>query len=159
VTLVLVQVGLFQGILGNATVTIEHVPAELWVTSKNTPNIDFAHGFPETRVERVRSVEGVARADNLIVSFMNVQLPSGAEEVTEVYALEDFAAWGLPWNVKEGTPEDLRRGRYVFFDESSVKRFGKFEVGEYREVLGQRFKIQGATSGAKSFTTTPISFM
>jgi len=48
VTLVFVQVGLFLGLLSNATVVIEHVSADLWVTSKNTPNIDFSHTFPES---------------------------------------------------------------------------------------------------------------
>ena len=159
VTLVLVQVGLFQGLLSNATVTIEHIDADLWVTSKNTPNVDFAHAFPESRVERVRSLPGVARADNLIVTFMNVELPSGAEEGSLVYALEDFSKWGIPWKITEGDAENLRRGRYVFFDDSAVKRFGKFEVGEYREILGQRVKVLGRTKEAKSFTTTPITFM
>ncbi len=159
VTLVLVQVGLFQGLLSNATVTIEHIDADLWVTSKNTPNVDFAHAFPESRVERVRSLPGVARADNLIVTFMNVELPSGAEEGSLVYALEDFSKWSIPWKITEGDAENLRRGRYVFFDDSAVKRFGKFEVGEYREILGQRVKVLGRTKEAKSFTTTPITFM
>jgi putative ABC transport system permease protein len=159
VTLVLVQVGLFKGLLANATVTIEHIDADLWVTSKNTPNVDFAHAFPETRVQRVRSVAGVEHADNLIVAFMNVQLPTGAEEGSLVYALEDFQRWGIPWHIEEGHADDLRRGRYMFFDDASIKRFGAFKVGEYREVLGQRFKILGRTKEAKSFTTTPITFM
>ena len=59
VTLVLVQVGLFMGLLGKATVTIENANADIWVTSKGTPNVDFAHTFPETLVLRVRGVEGV----------------------------------------------------------------------------------------------------
>ena len=42
VTLVFVQVGLFMGILDNASVTIDHLQADLWVTSRNTPNVDFA---------------------------------------------------------------------------------------------------------------------
>src|SRR5512139_3343014 len=99
VTLVLVQVGLFMGLLGKATVTIDHASADLWVTSRNTPNVDFAHTFPETVVLRVRGVAGVERADNLIVNFMNIQLPNGATEGTLVYALEDFRAWNLPWDV------------------------------------------------------------
>ncbi len=159
VTLVLMQVGLFQGLLGNASITIEKTDAELWITSKNTPNVDFAHTFPESRVERVRSVPGVAYADNLIVQFMNVQLPNGAEEGTLVYALEDFHRWGLPWAVDKGDTEDLRRGPYMVLDAASVKRFGAFSVGEYREILGKRLKIIGQSQGAKSFTTTPITFL
>jgi hypothetical protein len=77
VTLVLVQVGLFMGLLDKATVTIRNASADLWVTSRNTPNVDFAHTFPETAALRARSVPGVERADNLIVAFMNIRALRG----------------------------------------------------------------------------------
>lgn len=159
VTLVLVQVGLFMGLLGKSTVTIENCNADIWVTSRETPNVDFAHTFPETNVLRVRGVPGVARASNLIVQFMNIQLPTGAEEGSLVYALEDFSAWNLPWKVEGGAVEDLRRGSYIMMDASAERRYGPFEIGEYREMLGRRFKIIGRTREAVSFTTTPIVFM
>ena len=159
VMLVLVQVGLFMGLLDKATTTIEHSSADLWVTSRETPNVDFAHTFPETTVLRVRGVPGVERADNLIIAFMNIQLPSGAEEGCLVYALEDFGAWNLPWSVEGGEARDLKRGMYVLMDRSAERRFGPFATGDYREILGRRFKIIGATTGAASFTTAPIVFM
>lgn len=159
VTLVFVQVGLFLGLMSNASLTIDQIDADLWVTSHNTPNVDFAHAFPETYIKRVRSIDGVARADNLIVWFMNVNLPTGAVEGTEVYALENYADWNFPQGVAEGNLADLRRGPYMFLDDSAKKRWGKFEVGDYREVLGRRLKIIGRTVDAKSFTTTPLTFM
>lgn len=159
VTLVFVQVGLFLGILDNASVTIDNIQADLWVTSRNTPNVDFAHGFPETRVQRVRSVPGVERADNLLVQFLNVALPDGAEEGMLVYGLEDFARWGIPWNVESGELADLRRGDYMFLDASAERRFGPFSVGDYREVMGYRVKILGRTRDALSFTTSPLAFL
>jgi putative ABC transport system permease protein len=159
VTLVLVQVGLFMGLLDKSTVTIRHASADLWVTSHNTPNVDFARTFPETAVLRARSVPGVARADNLIVSFMNIQLPTGALEGALVYALEDFTAWNLPWSVPEGSPADLKRGYSLLMDRSAVLRYGEFAAGEQREILGRRFRIVGTTQEAASFTTTPIVFM
>jgi putative ABC transport system permease protein len=159
VTLVLVQVGLFMGLLAKATVTIENASADLWITSKETPNVDFAHTFPETRVLRVRGVPGVERADNLLIQFMNIQLPSGAEEGCLVYALDDFTAWNLPWNVQAADVSDLRRGAFVLMDRSAERRFGPFSVGDHREILGRRFKIIGTTTGAASFTTAPIVFM
>jgi putative ABC transport system permease protein len=76
-----------------------------------------------------------------------------------VYALEDFSRWGIPWNVVEGRLEDLRRGDYLFLDDSAVRRYGTFRVGEYRELVGYRVKIIGRTREALSFTTTPIGFL
>lgn len=159
VALVLIQVGLFFGLLDNASITIEHTDADLWITSRSTPNVDFGHAFSERRVHRVRAIPGVARADNLIVAFMNIALPSGAEESTLVYALSDFGKWGLPWDVDQGDVADLRRGSYFMIDESSARRFGSFAVGDKREVFGKRLAIIGKTKDAKSFTTTPISFL
>jgi putative ABC transport system permease protein len=159
VTLVLVQVGLFLGLLDNATVTIENTRADIWVTSKETPNIDFAHTFSDTFVQRVRSAPGVARADNLIVNFLTISLPSGAQEGVIIYALDNFHDWNLPWNVKDGELNDLKRGRYLFLDDSAVRRYGPFHVNQYREIQQTRLKIIGRTADAKSFTTTPIAFM
>jgi putative ABC transport system permease protein len=159
VTLVFVQVGLFLGLMDNASLTIDQIDADLWVTSRNTPNVDFAHTFPETYIKRVRSIPGVDRADNLIVWFMNVNLPTGAVEGTEVYALENFSRWNFPQGVVEGDLADLRRGPYMVLDDSAKKRWGHFQPGDYREVLGRRLKIIGRTVDAKSFTTTPLTFM
>jgi len=159
VTLVFVQVGLFEGLLANASVTIERIDAELWVSARNTPNVDFSNTFPETFVQRVRSVPGVARADNLIVWFGRVALPTGATENAVIYALEDFTRWNLPWRLRAGDARNLRRGKYVILDDSATKRFGRFSVGDYREFNGQRLKIIGRTGEARSFTTNPIAFL
>jgi putative ABC transport system permease protein len=158
VALVLVQVGLFRGLLANATVTIEQADAEIWITSRNTPNIDFPHYFPDNYVQRVRSVPGVARADNLLVAYVAMQLPTGAEETVLVYGLESPTTWRLPWDVVEGKPEDLRSARRMFLDDSATRRCGPFAVGEAREMFGQRLEIAGRTRGALSFTTMPIAF-
>ncbi len=159
VMLVLVQIGLYLGMLDNASVTITRSGADLWVTARNAPNVDFGNTYPEAYVRRVRSVPGVERADNLIVWFVTVALPNGSKESTLLYALEDFSRWSLPWSVAEGDPRELRRGAYVMVDESATRRFGPFALGEYREFLGRRMKIIGRTRGARSFTTNPIVFM
>jgi putative ABC transport system permease protein len=159
VTLVFVQIGLFEGLLDNASISIDRTSADLWITARNTPNVDFSNTFSETLVQRVRSIPGVARADNLIVWFAEVALPSGVKENAVIYALEDFAPWNVPWNVLEGNLRDLRRGKFVMLDASATKRFGKFGVGDFREFLGQRLKIIGRTQEARSFTTNPIAFV
>jgi len=159
VTLVLVQVGLFLGLLGKATVTIENSSADIWIVAKNTPNVDFGNPFPETVFLRARGVPGVERADNAIVQFVTIQLPSGATENALVYGLSDPTFWNLPWNVEAGRAEDLSRGYNLMMDRSASLRFGAFDVGDYRELGGRRFRIIGRSAEAESFTTTPIVFM
>lgn len=159
VSLVFFQNGLFQGILGHASVTIERARADIWVTPRNTPNVDFAQLFPRGAVHKVRSVPGVQRADALVVFFLNMTLPSGATEMVLVYAMEDFRPWGIPWNVPEGRIEELRSGPFFLLDDSASKRLGPFAAGEFREIQGRRLRIVGRTREAMSFTTTPMVFM
>jgi putative ABC transport system permease protein len=159
VALVLTQVGLFFGLLENASITIDKLDADIWIAARNTPNVDFANPFPESYIQRVRSVKGVARADNLIVWYAVVSLPTGAKESVVYYGLEDFARWSFPWNIISGNVANLRRGRYVLLDDSAERRFGPFSPGSYREFQGRRLKIIGKTREARSFTTNPIAFM
>lgn len=159
VLLVFVQVGLFLGLLSKATVTIDNLDADIWVTSLHTPNVDFAHTFPESAVTRVKSIVGVERADNLIVQFSNIMLPTGVEESVVMYAMTDFRVWNFPWQVMEGDIDDLRRGNYFFLDDYAQRRYGIFSLGDYREIQGFRLKIVGRTKGASSFTTTPLGFI
>jgi putative ABC transport system permease protein len=157
--LVLIQMGVFFGLLENASITIERLNADLWVTARNTANVDFGNPFPETYVDRVRSIPGVARADNLIVWYAIVALPTGAKESVIYYGLKDFTAWHFPWNIESGDPAELRRGRYVMLDKSAERRFGQFRAGDYREFQGRRLKIIGRTREALSFTTSPVAFL
>jgi len=159
VTLVLVQVGLFLGLLDKATISIQRSNADIWIVGKSTPNIDFGKPFPETTVLRARGALGVERADNIIVQFINTQLPTGATENSEVYALADPVFWKLPWTLEAGHVEDLSRGYNIVMDRTATLRFGPFDVGDYRELGGRRFRIIGRSAGAESFTTTPVVFM
>ena len=44
-------------------------------------------------------------------------------------------------------------------DLSAERRFGPFQVGDYREFQGRRLKIIGRTARRLSFTTSPIAFL
>jgi len=159
VTLVLVQMGLFRGILSHASITIEKANAGLWVTSRNTANVDFCGTFSEHYLHRIRSVPGVARADNLIVWYLRLRLPTGASEGVMLYGLKDFTGWNIPWQLAAGDLTKLRCGNYLFLDASGIRRFGPFAVGDFREIMGRRMKIIGLTREAESFTTTPVGFV
>src|ERR1700749_4865673 len=128
--LVLIQVGIFFGLLENASITIDKLDADLWITSRNAPNVDFGNPFPEGYVQRVPSILGVARADNLIVWYAIVALPTGAKESVVYYGLEDFPGWSFPWDIESGNPSYFRRGRYVMLDASAERRFGPFRIGD-----------------------------
>jgi putative ABC transport system permease protein len=159
VLLVVVQLGIFDGLMNNADIIVRRFGADIWVTSYNAENVDFPHFFPESWVLRVRSIPGVLKADNLMVETAQLTQPSGATELVLAFALDNSYRWNFPWYPLSGNRADLRRGRYIMIDESGWHRLGHFEVGDYREIEAHRFKIIGKTRDARSFTDAPIVFM
>lgn len=158
-SLSLVQIGLFLGIIGYARVTIDHIGADLWVIPPHTSTIDFPSTMPDSLVSRVRTTPGVARADNLLVWFHLVNQPGGGREQALAYALSDFRAWGIPWDVRSGSVDDLRGRPAMLVDDAARRRFEPYAVGERRDLNSQHdVRIVGTTHGALSFTTTPLLF-
>lgn len=159
VLLALFTAGLVLGLLDRGSSVIEMLGADLWVTSRNIGVVDFPVNFPETRLTAVRSVAGVARADNLLVDVGVVKTTTGSVEPITVYAVESFANWHLP--LVEGRVRDLEELEGIALDGSmmSHRRIGAFRVGDYREIDGRRLKILGETLGPSTFTTSPLAFM
>lgn len=159
VLLVLFTSGLVLGLLDRSTSVIEMLGADLWVTSRNTAVVDFPIDFPETRVSIVRSIPGVARADNLLVNIGPCKTANGGFESIGIYATENFAHWHLsPIGARA---RDLRGLQGVVLDGSMTgrRRIGDFRIGDYREIYGRRLKILGFTVGLSTFMTNPLAFM
>ena len=78
--LVLSQIGMYIGMMGNATSIIRHIDADLWITSRNIQNFDFANPFPEERINRVRALPDIVWAEKLILSYGFVKLANGGRE-------------------------------------------------------------------------------
>ncbi len=55
--LTLVEVGIYLGMMGNATSVVRHTDADIWIMSQNVPNFDFAQLFPAYRTNRVRALD------------------------------------------------------------------------------------------------------
>ena len=102
--LVLVQVGLFFGLLENASITIDRIGADLWITARNTPERRFRQ--PVSRAIRASgSIDtrcGAGRQLDRLVRDRHAAL--GAKESVIYYGLENFPAWSFPWDIESGDP-------------------------------------------------------
>lgn len=160
--LVLTQVGMYIGMMGNATSVIRHIDADIWIASKNIQNFDFANPFPEERRNRVRSVPDVLWAERLILAWGFLKLANGGREQVQIVGYDPDSGVGAPWSMISGSSEDVKGGRYMIIDKTSEQRLGKLERGTIWELTAERasrFKLVGLSEGIKSFTTAPIVFM
>ncbi len=158
VGLIFAQVGIYLGLMETSSVIIDHTEGDIWVTSKNTRNFDFAQPIPEYFYDHVKSVEGIQWAEKLIVTWGLIKQKEGGTEQVEVIGYNPDTLVGGPWKMTEGDARSVKNGNFFIVDESAWKRLGKFQVGDYRDIFFRRLQVVGISSGAKSFTTAPLIF-
>jgi len=158
VSLSFAQVGIYLGLLETSSVIIDHTPGDIWVTSKNCRNFDFSQPIPEYLYYHVLATEGIQWAENLIITWGVIKQKGGGTEQVEIVGYNPDTGIGGPWNMKVGHAGAVKNGNFAIVDESTMKRIGNVNVGDYREVLWKRVQIAGISQGVKSFTTAPIIF-
>jgi len=158
VALIFAQIGIYMGLMETSSIIIDHTPGDIWVTSKNSRNFDFSQPFPEHKINQVIATEGIESAENLIVVWGVIKQKEGGTEQVEIIGYNPNTGIGGPWRMREGYISAVKNGNYAIIDESSMRRLGKFKIGDYKEVLQKRLKIVGISEGVKSFTTAPIIF-
>jgi putative ABC transport system permease protein len=158
VGLIFAQMGIYLGLMQTSSVIIDNTPGDIWITSKNSKNFDFAQPFPEYLFHHASATEGVQWAEKLIVTWGLMKQKEGGTEQVELVGFNPDTGIGGPWEMASGETRSLKNGNFAIVDESAMKRLGQIQPGDYRDVLWRRLQIVGISRGIKSFTTAPIIF-
>lgn len=158
VVLILVQMGVYLGMMENTASIINHTEADIWITARNNRNFDFSLPFPEYRENKAKAVPGVAWVKKLILVWSLMKLEGGGSENVELVGFDPESGIGGPWEMVEGGIKDVKYHRGVIVDESSFSKLGRLKIGDFREVLNKKVRVVGICRGAKRITTAPILF-
>src|SRR5713226_6986758 len=138
VVLVNLQGGLYLGLIEKASQLVDNGRAEIWVGHRGMNNVDISTFIPERWIQRVRSVEGVARADPYIVAFGRAIMPDGRFENVIVIGSDPASLLGNAWIMAEGDAEAVRRPDGVLVDICDAAKLGHCRIGDLREINGHR---------------------
>jgi putative ABC transport system permease protein len=158
VVLIVVELGLFVGFTSTTSGLVDHSNADLWVTSKHVPYVELGVPYSERKLYQVRAVPGVAEAQKSITHWVQWKRPDGRDESIQIVGLNPDSMMGRPWNLVEGSVEDLKHPDGIIMDEIYKEKLGVHHVGEVFEISGRRARIVGFTRGIRSFTTSPYVF-
>jgi putative ABC transport system permease protein len=158
VVLIVVEMGLFLGFTVTTSSIIDKSGVDFWIVSKHTPYIEQGAAFSERKLYQVLATPGVASADKYIVRFAEWKTPEGSEQSVQVVGFNPYSKIGGPWDVVQGSVEDLKTPDSVIIDELYAKKLGVTHVGQVFEIYGRRTRVVGFTRGIRAFTTTPYVF-
>lgn len=160
--LALIGVAFYFGMMANATSLIRNTDGDIWITSKNIQNFDFALPFPEERINQVRALPDILWAEKILYLYGFIKLPNGGRNQVVAVGFNPDNGIGGPWSMYVGRPSDVKGGRYMIMDKTSEQQLGRLELGTIWELsIGpeQPFKVVGFSQGIKSFTTVPVVFI
>lgn len=158
VVLIVVQLGLFLGFTTATSNLIDHSNADLWITSKNVPYVEQGVPFSERKLNQVRAVPGVGEAQKLISRWTQWKRHDGGQDSVQIVGINVDDPMERPWNLVQGSVEDLKSPDAVILDELYKQKLGVTSVGEVFEIGGHRARVVGFTRGIRSFTTSPYVF-
>jgi putative ABC transport system permease protein len=158
VVLIFSQFGIYLGFMENASIIIDNTQADIWVTSKNSANFDFAVPFAERKLNKVRQTPGVVWADNLLLGWANLRRKDGGQENIALIGFNPETGVGGPWQLASGDLQSMKASKTIIVDESAYGKLGVLQVGDQVEINEQRVRVAGISRGARGFTTVPYVF-
>ena len=156
------QISIFMGIIARTASQIEDVrDAEIWVMDNKVRYIDEVPGLPDTDLQRVRGVEGVAWAVKLYKGQVRARLEDGNFRNLILFGLDDATLVGAPKEMISGDLADLRRPDAVIIDKAGYEYMWPDEpyvLGRELELNDRRAVLVGVCKASAPFTTLPILY-
>ncbi|MEO6434948.1 MAG: ABC transporter permease [Tepidisphaeraceae bacterium] len=139
--------------------------ADLWVMDEQVEFMDDFKPIAETKLQRVRSVDGVQWAVPMYKNYLRTRLPDGTQVQTRIVGLDDATLIGVP-EIVQGRPEDLRRDRAIMVNIDhaktllALKKQGNraLEIGDRISINDNEAIIVGFFRGTREFFWDPVIY-
>jgi putative ABC transport system permease protein len=137
---------------------IDHSSADLWIMPTGTKCFEDPSLLDERKRFQALAINGVTEAMPVVIGFADWRTPTGG--TTPVFIVgSDLRSGALPpWNLVDGSIDDLSVPNTVAVDQSYFDRLGVDGVGAIAEIRGQKVQVAAVSRGIRSFTTTPYVF-
>lgn len=157
--LMVIQIGLYDGLRGRASVLVDRLGGDLWIMAAGTTMVDDSELLATGVDDRVRGNACVERVRPAIVAWLPYRTPSGARHTLQLVGTERGAPL-VPWSMGEGLPDDLRGPDRIAIDEGDLSRLGVRPplVGAELEIAERMVRVAAVTSGVRNVSLIPIVF-
>jgi putative ABC transport system permease protein len=138
---------------------IDHADADFWIVPSETRSFEESSLLSGRQRLQALSVDGVTSVTPLVVGYVSWRKPNGGASTPVLVVGAPTNAAGLqPWNVVEGSVDDLSTPDAVAIDRSYFEQLGIAQIRQRAEINNQKARVAVVTNGIRSFTTTPHVF-
>ena len=148
--LVFVLQGIFDGAMRQVTAYLRGLPADVVVSQKGVKTMHMSSSaLPESVVERVGALDGVARVDAIRFTTQTVRA-NGRSQLSYVIGYDTATGRGGPEHLVKGR---VPRSGEVILDQVAADELG-VAPGSRVDTLGHRAVVSGLSSGGTNMANT-----
>lgn len=141
---------------------------DLWVMDPKVQAVDDVKPLQDTKLLRVRGIQGIRYAVPLYKGVLRARTPDGNFQNCNIIGLDDATLIGGPGNMVAGKLEDLRRADAVIIDvDGANKYFAKtlpdgakvpLKLGDTLEINDKRAVLVGIARTTPAFGSQPLIY-
>jgi putative ABC transport system permease protein len=150
------QLSVLFGLFTYMTVLLDHSGADIWITSKNTDNINAIGSLPVRYVNRIIGLPEIAWAEPLISGGGSVKRLDGKYQPVQVVGLARPRLPSGPWRFNQGSLEVLLDYHGLTLDRLDLNNFGDPKLKDVLEVSDKKIRISGITQRIRGFQGTLV---
>lgn len=149
--------GMLLGLMERMTVLIRQSDADIWVAARFTESVDWGDAIPERRLYEVQAVPGVEWAEPVFFGHGMIKRERGDFEPVAIVGSQAPRYAVGPRYLAPGTRlEALAEDEAILIEWRERHRFGDLQVGQVRELNGQRARLVGYTEKLVAFGQTYV---
>ncbi|ACB97422.1 ABC transporter permease [Beijerinckia indica] len=155
-----IQLGMLLNFMHTTSTIVDQAGADLWVAVQGVRSVDLATPIEERRRFQSLAVDGIAKAEPMLLHFGSWKRSNGVRELVLVIGVEPNAEMGLLPSMTPGqnVHDALSTPDGVIIDRLYAQKLGVTSIGQIVEINNHRARVAGFTEGIRTFTQAPYVF-
>ncbi len=158
VSLVTIQLGILNGFTRSTARLIDQSDADIWVAAEEMVHFELTQPMPLEQMVEAREVEGVRRAEALMLSGGRWRSPDGKIGPLRIIGFDPGGQLFNTGEILEGDRAALQRPFSIMTDETNLGSLRLEGVGDEAEINSAPVSIVGLTKGTQSIVSSTMLF-
>ena len=158
VSLVTIQIGILNGFTRSTGLLIDQSSADLWVASEDMVHLEVTSPLPLEQMVKARSVEGVQRAEALMIRAALWRSADRRIAPVRLYGFDPKGQLFAKWKLAQGELNALNTPYTMMIDKAQLSAINLKQVGDTGSIGALPAKLVGLVEDTQSMASSAAVF-
>jgi putative ABC transport system permease protein len=158
VSLVTIQIGILDGFTRSTGLLIDQSNADLWVASEDMVHLEVTSPLPLEQLVKVRSVDGVQRAEALMIRAALWRAADRTIAPIRLYGFDPDGQLFANWKLTQGDIATLNTPYTMVIDKAQLSALNLKQVGDGGSIGSLPARVVGLATDTQSMASSATAF-